>query len=330
MVWRRVQPTAAEPKGVNAERESPPAGPRSPHDAGLVAAALWSHPGEGGDRRPPRSSHGPTPCRRLSGRRPGRAASPGRDWPRQRPGLLYGRHSGFAQRRPGSDGGRGVRPDRAVDRAAARADSGPHVSEGVGIPAASHPGVADPAPKNLADHARGRREFLGARRRPRLDAAPAGNTCSSWTPPPSYSVRSCVACGRSRGRSSGRRRFDVPGAWNAVARELAAITDATVANGETMCDLPRTIAARGLRGPVAPVLDDARCQRNAPVQGLAKGLRIARLFLPNPNPIGRLRRFMKRQRPTGAITRRSPTSEPALRMSLVGCPRLTRASRPPS
>ena len=93
-------------------------------------------------------------------------------------------------------------------------------------------------------------------------------------------------------RASAFRRA---GAWNAVARELAAITDATVTNGETMCDLPRTIAARGLRGPVAPVLDDARCQRNAPVQGLAKGLRIAPLFLPNPNPIERLRRFMKRQ-----------------------------------
>ncbi len=280
MAWRRVQPTAAEPEGVNAERESHPQAHVSPHDAGLVAAALWSHPGEGGDRRPPRSSHGPTPCRRLSGRRPGRAASPGRDRPRQRPGLLYGRHSGFARCRPGSDGGRGVRPDRAVDRAAARADSGPHVSEGVGIPAASHPGVADPAPKNLADHARGRRELPG---RP-TEAPPGRGTCREHVffvdaaPPriryvpaspvvdragvrPDVGVSTCRGLERRRPGTGGHHRRD---------------------GGERRNDVRFAADDRGPRtgGPVAPVLDDARRQRNVPVQGLAKGLRIARLFLP--------------------------------------------------
>jgi len=99
--------------------------------------------------------------------------------------------------------------------------------------------------------------------------------------------------------ASGRQRFNVLGAWNAVSRELTAITNTTVVNSETMCDLLRAIAARGLIGPVTLVLDNARYQRNALVQGLAKELRIALLFLPSYSPnlnlIERLWRFLKRK-----------------------------------
>jgi transposase len=91
----------------------------------------------------------------------------------------------------------------------------------------------------------------------------------------------------------------VLGAWNAVTRELVAITNTTVVNSETMCELLRAVAARGLIGPVTLVLDNARYQRNALVQGLAKELGMALLFLPsyspNLNPIERLWRFMKRK-----------------------------------
>lgn len=99
--------------------------------------------------------------------------------------------------------------------------------------------------------------------------------------------------------ASGRQRFNVLGAWNAVTRELVAITNTTVVNSETMCELLRAIAARGLVGPVTLVLDNARYQRNALVQGLAKELGIALLFLPSYSPnlnlIERLWRFMKRK-----------------------------------
>jgi len=99
--------------------------------------------------------------------------------------------------------------------------------------------------------------------------------------------------------ASGRQRFNLLGAWNAVPRELVAITNTTVVNSETMCDLLRAIAARGLTGPVTLVLDNARYQRNARVQGLAKELRIALLFLPSYSPnlnlIERLWRFLKRK-----------------------------------
>jgi hypothetical protein len=50
--------------------------------------------------------------------------------------------------------------------------------------------------------------------------------------------------------ASGRQRFNVLGAWNAVIRELIAVTSTTVVNTETMCELLRKIAALGLTGPI--------------------------------------------------------------------------------
>ena len=76
----------------------------------------------------------------------------------------------------------------------------------------------------------------------------------------------------------------------------------------------RAVAAQGLVGPVTLVLDNARYQRNALVQGLAKELGIALLFLPSYSPnlnlIERLWRFMKRQgglRPLSPDVRRLPS-----------------------
>ena len=89
------------------------------------------------------------------------------------------------------------------------------------------------------------------------------------------------------------------GAWNAVTRELLTIANTTVVNTDTMCDLLRLVAARGLVGPVTLVLDNARYQRNAIVMMLAKELGIELLFLPSYSPnlnlIERLWRFVKRK-----------------------------------
>lgn len=99
--------------------------------------------------------------------------------------------------------------------------------------------------------------------------------------------------------AAGRQRFNVLGAWDAVARTLVTVTNTTVVNTDTMCDLVRAVAARGLVGPVTLVLDNARYQRNAVVMALAEGSGIELLFLPSYSPnlnlIERLWRFTKRK-----------------------------------
>ncbi len=103
--------------------------------------------------------------------------------------------------------------------------------------------------------------------------------------------------------ASGRQRFNVLGAWDAVTRTLTTVTNTTVVNTDTLCELLRAVAARGLVGPVTLVMDNARYQRNDVVKGLAKVLGIELLFLPSYSPnlnlIERLWRFTKRKAVSG-------------------------------
>ena len=156
----------------------------------------------------------------------------------------------------------------------------------------------------MPDHVREQREFLDSQLRPRLDAALAGREHVFFVDAAHFVFGTFLCCLWSIARvfvraASGRQRFNVLGAWNAVTRELVAITNTTVVNSDTMCELLRAIASRGLIGPVTLVLDNARYQRNALVQGLAKELGIALLFLPSYSPnlnlIERLWRFLKRK-----------------------------------
>ena len=104
---------------------------------------------------------------------------------------------------------------------------------------------------------------------------------------------------KTKWAASGRQRFNVLGAWNAVTRELIAVTNTTVVNTETMCELLRKIAAEGLAGPIALVLDNARYQHNAAVKALASELGITLLFLPSYSPnlnlIERVWKFVKKE-----------------------------------
>ena len=146
--------------------------------------------------------------------------------------------------------------------------------------------------------------FYDAELKPRLDAALAGRGQVLFVDAAHFVFGTFLCCLWSFRRifvraASGRQRFNVLGAWNAVTRELTAVTNTTVVNTETMCELLRKIAALGLVGPITLVLDNARYQRNAVVQALAEQLGITLLFLPSYSPnlnlIERLWRFLKRR-----------------------------------
>lgn len=140
--------------------------------------------------------------------------------------------------------------------------------------------------------------------RPRLDRAVAGKGHVLFVDAAHFVYGTFLCCLWSIARvsvraASGRQRFNVLGAWDAVARTLGTVTNTTVVNTDTMCELLQAVAARGLVGPVTLVLDNARYQRNKVVMGLAGELGIELLFLPSYSPnlnlIERLWRFTKRK-----------------------------------
>ena len=99
--------------------------------------------------------------------------------------------------------------------------------------------------------------------------------------------------------ASGRQRYNVLGALNAVTHKLITEINTTYINAESVCALLRKIAEAGTGQPITLVLDNARYQRCALVQNLAKELKIELLFLPSYSPnlnlIERLWKFVKKE-----------------------------------
>jgi transposase len=98
---------------------------------------------------------------------------------------------------------------------------------------------------------------------------------------------------------SGRKRFNVPGAIDAVTRELTAVTNDTTIDATAICELLRKLSDRYPGLPMTLVLDNARYPRCEPVRLLAAELKIERLYLPpyspNLNLIERLWKFVKKE-----------------------------------
>ena len=99
--------------------------------------------------------------------------------------------------------------------------------------------------------------------------------------------------------ASGRQRYNVLGALNAVTHELVTEINTTYVNALSVCALLVKIAKQSGSMPITLVMDNARYQRCALVQDSAKALGIELLFLPSYSPnlnlIERLWKFVKKE-----------------------------------
>lgn len=98
---------------------------------------------------------------------------------------------------------------------------------------------------------------------------------------------------------SGRKRFNVLGALNAITHEVIMITNDSYITGTQVCELLEKISELGLLIPITLVLDNARYQKCAIVKEMAELLGIELLYLPpyspNLNLIERLWKFVKKK-----------------------------------
>jgi transposase len=98
---------------------------------------------------------------------------------------------------------------------------------------------------------------------------------------------------------SGRQRFNVLGALNAVTHELITVTNDSYINSVSVGQLLEKIAALDLQTPITLVMDNARYQRCHYVLEIADRLNLEILFLPtyspNLNLIERLWKFVRKE-----------------------------------
>jgi transposase len=158
-----------------------------------------------------------------------------------------------------------------------------------------------PPKKTIAEHVATQAAFLEDRLEPVLAEAKAG-TRDVYFVDAAHFVRGaflcCLWCAVRmfiRG-ASGRQRYNILGAWNAVTRTLVRISNTTRISSDTMVDLLVKLAAGAVR-PITLVLDNARYQHCQKVKEEAERLGIQLLFLPSYSPnlnlIERLWKFTK-------------------------------------
>jgi transposase len=98
---------------------------------------------------------------------------------------------------------------------------------------------------------------------------------------------------------SGRQRLHVLAALHATTKEILTVQNLTYVTAETVCEWLRRLAGTHPALPITIVLDNARYQKCARVQELARGLGIELLYVPayspNLNLIERLWKWVKKQ-----------------------------------
>ena len=161
-----------------------------------------------------------------------------------------------------------------------------------------------PPKKTVEEHAREQAVFVQEQLEPRLEEARRGRRqvyfvdAAHFVFAPFLGFLWCAARLFVRA-ASGRKRYNVLGALDAVAHRLIRVTNDEYINAESVCALVRAVAEAAVGLPITLVLDNARYQKCALVQGLAASLGIELFYLPGYSPdlnlIERLWRFVRKQ-----------------------------------
>ncbi len=161
-----------------------------------------------------------------------------------------------------------------------------------------------PPKETVQEHARKQAAFVQDKLEPRLEQARRGRRqvyfvdAAHFVFAPFLGFLWCAARLFVRA-ASGRKRYNVLGALDAVTHRLIRVTNFDYINAESVCALLRAVAAAGVGLPITLVLDNARYQKCTVVQTLASSLGIELLYLPgyspNLNLIERLWRFVRKQ-----------------------------------
>jgi len=163
-----------------------------------------------------------------------------------------------------------------------------------------------PPKSTLDEHVKKQAEFHETKLKPRLAEARQGRRqvffvdAAHFVFAPFLGVLWCVArlCIRA---ASGRKRYNVLAALDCVSHKLIQVSNHSYINAESVCLLLRAVADAATPGiPITLVLDNARYQKCALVEELAKQLGIDLLYLPSYSPnlnlIERVWKFVKAER----------------------------------
>jgi transposase len=119
--------------------------------------------------------------------------------------------------------------------------------------------------------------------------------------------------------ASGRQRFNVLGALNAITHEVVTITNDSYINALSFCDLLRKLAAKHAGEAITLFLDNARYQKCEVVTALAEQLKIELIYLPSYSPnlnlIERLWRHVKQE----VLYSRYYDSFPKFKAAIMAC-----------
>jgi transposase len=161
-----------------------------------------------------------------------------------------------------------------------------------------------PPKKTIEEHAREQAAFVHEKLGPRLEQARQGQRQVYFVDAAHFVFAPFLGCLWCAARlfvraASGRKRYNVLGALDAVTHRLIRVTNFDYINAESVCALLHAVAGAAVGLPITLVLDNARYQKCALVQTLAASLGIELLYLPgyspNLNLIERLWRFVRKE-----------------------------------